>query len=409
MTMDNLPQLLQETEKLTKQFLTANKSLYLVGGIVRDLLLNGDTTTNVDLDLTTDALPDEIKRIVAPIATNLWLPGEKFGTIGIHYNDRTYEITTHRAESYDPTSRKPEVTYSTDINEDLSRRDFTINAMAVSLPEGTLIDPFNGQDDLTEGLLRTPLTPEESFSDDPLRMLRAARFIAAYNLTPDSELVSAIHALLDRFNIVSAERIIGELDKLLQAQDPERGLHLLHDTGLLNVFLPEVTPERFQYLPNLPLDPTIRTAALLANTQPNKLVERLRKLRYSKQRISIIGNVIAGATSILSSPSSDADYRRWYHQIGDYREQSNMIAQTLSEEAQSIWEKMEETRTRLGEELHDFTLPLSGEEIMELLQIEQGRWVGEALRYLQEQRFDIGPFTDSEARVMLQEWWAKNK
>ena len=407
--MDNLPHLIRETEQLTNQFLTANKSLYLVGGIVRDLLLNRDTTANVDLDLTTDALPEEIKQIVAPIATNLWLPGEKFGTIGIHYNNRTYEITTHRAESYDPNSRKPEVTYSTDIHEDLSRRDFTINAMAISLPEGTLIDPFNGQDDLAEGLLRTPLTPEESFSDDPLRMLRAARFIAAYDLTPDSELGSAIHALIDRFNIVSAERIIGELDKLLQAQNPERGLQLLHDTGLLNVFLPEVTPERFQYLLDLPLDPTIRAAALLARTPSTECVKRLRELRYSKERISIIQQVIDGGKSILDDPSSDPDYRRWYHQIGEYRQQSNLIAQTLSEEAQSIWERMEETRMRLGEELYDFSLPLSGEDIMELLEIEQGRWVGEALRHLQEQRFDIGLFTDEDARVMLQQWWAEHK
>ena len=249
--MDNLPNLIQETEELTKQFLIANKSLYLVGGIVRDLFLKSDVTSEVDLDLTTDALPEEIKQIVAPIATNLWLPGEKFGTIGIHYNDRIYEITTHRAESYDPDSRKPEVTYSTNIEEDLSRRDFTINAMAISLPEGILIDPFNGESDLLEGLLRTPLTPEESFSDDPLRMLRAARFTAAYNLTPAPELASAIPALIDRFNIVSAERIIGELDKLLQAPNPDRGLHLLHETGLLKAFLPEVAPQRFQYLLNL--------------------------------------------------------------------------------------------------------------------------------------------------------------
>ena len=226
--MDNLPKLIQETEHLTNQFLAANKSLYLVGGIVRDLCLKSEITSEADLDLTTDALPEEIKQIVAPIATNLWLPGEKFGTIGIHHNNRTYEITTHRSESYDSNSRKPEVAYSIDINEDLSRRDFTINAMAISLPEGTLIDPFNGQKDLREGLLRTPLTPEESFSDDPLRMLRAARFTAAYNLTPDPELVDAIHALIGRFNIVSAERIIGELDKLLLAHNPQRGLDLLH-------------------------------------------------------------------------------------------------------------------------------------------------------------------------------------
>lgn len=403
--MDNLPKLIQETEELTNQFLIANKSLYLVGGIVRDLFLKSEITSEVDLDLTTDALPEEIKQIVAPIATNLWLPGEKFGTIGIHYNDRIYEITTHRAESYDPDSRKPEVTYSTNIEEDLSRRDFTINAMAISLPEGTLIDPFNGESDLLEGLLRTPLTPEESFSDDPLRMLRAARFTAAYNLTPAPELVSAIPALIDRFDIVSAERVIGELDKLLQAPNPDRGLHLLHETGLLKAFLPEVAPQRFQYLLNLPIDPSTRLAALLAEIQSDECVKRLRNLRYSKERISTIQQVIAGANGILDDPSSESDYRRWYHQVGDKRAVSYLIALTLSDNVEDIWERMEETRIRLGDDLNDFSLPISGNEIIQLLEVEEGRIIGEALQHLQKLRFDNGPFSSEDAQEILQDWW----
>ena len=403
--MDNLPKLIQETEELTNQFLTANKSLYLVGGVVRDLFLKSEMTSEVDLDLTTDALPEEIKQIVSPIAKNLWLTGEKFGTIGIHHNDRTYEITTHRAESYDPNSRKPEVTYSTNIEEDLSRRDFTINAMAISLPQGTLIDPFNGKNDLSERLLRTPLTPEESFSDDPLRMLRAARFTAVFNLNPVPELISAIHSLIDRFPIVSAERIIGELDKLLKAENPDRGLYLLHDTGLLKAFVPEVAPQRFQYLSSLPLDPNIRVAALLAEIQPDKCVKRLRQLRYSKERISSIQQVIAGANGILNDPSSDSDYRRWYHQISDKREESYLIALTLSENVEHIWEKMEITRQRLGNDLDDFSLPVTGNEIIELLDVEEGRIIGEALQYLQRLRFDNGPFSSEDAREILQDWW----
>ena len=403
--MDNLPNLIQETEHLTNQFLTANKSLYLVGGIVRDLCLKSEITSEMDLDLTTDALPEEIKQIVAPIATNLWLPGEKFGTIGIHYNNRTYEITTHRSESYDTHSRKPEVAYSMDINEDLSRRDFTINAMAISLPEGTLIDPFNGQKDLREGLLCTPLTPEESFSDDPLRMLRAARFTAAYNLTPDPELVNAIHTLIGRFHIVSAERIIGELDKLLLAHNPQRGLDLLHDTGLLNVFLPEVTPERFTLISNLPLDSTIRAAGLLAETKSTTTMKRLRELRYSKERISTIQQVISGAQRILEDPSSNSDYRRWYQKVGEARDASYEIAKTLSDNAEHIWAKMEETRIRLGNELNDFSLPITGHEIIEILEVEEGEIIGEALQYLQNLRFDQGPFSNSDARNILQDWW----
>ena len=407
--MTDLTHLLQETEQITNTFINAKKSLYLVGGIVRDLLLGKDVTSNTDIDLTTDALPEETKDIVAPLAENLWLPGEKFGTIGIQLNGRTYEITTHRAESYNSDSRKPQVRYSTDINEDLSRRDFTVNAMAISLPEGTLIDPFQGEHDLTQGLLRTPLTPQESFSDDPLRMLRAARFMAAYKLTPDPELVNAMADLVDRFSIVSAERILGEIDKLLQAEHPEEGLQLLHDTGLLHLFLPEVSPERFQYIAGIPADPNLRIAAMLANTALHDYENRLRALRFSKERISIIRQIIERASQILNNPADDSNYRRWYFQTGEYRAQSYQIALTLDENVPEIWAKMEETRIRLGEELNDFTLPISGDEIMEILQINQGQMVGEALKYLQEQRFNEGPFTAVAAREMLHAWWGKNK
>ncbi len=403
--MNNLPNLIQETKYLTNQFLAAGRSLYLVGGIVRDLFLESDVSAEVDIDLTTDALPEEIKKIVEPVANNLWLSGEKFGTIGIRIDNRTYEITTHRAESYDPKSRKPEVTYSTYINEDLSRRDFTVNAMAISLPEGTLVDPFNGQDDLMEGLLRTPLTPEESFSDDPLRMLRAARFIAAYDLTPDLELITAIHSLVDRFSIVSAERIVGEVDKLLQSQNPEQGLYLLYDTGLLELFLPEITPDRFQYLQNFRLDPTIRIAVLLAKIDSDECENRLRELRYSKERTSLIIKMINGGKEILKDPSSDSDYRRWYYKVGDNREECYQVALTLSESIEGIWEKMEETRIRLENELDDFSLPITGNEIIEILKIEEGKIVGEAIQYLQKLRFDRGPFTNSDAIKLLRDWW----
>ncbi len=407
--MMNLPHILQETELLTQQFLHAGKSLYLVGGIVRDLLLERDTTNSVDIDLTTNALPEEIKEIVAPIADNLWLSGEKFGTIGIHINKRAYEITTHRAESYDSNSRKPKVVYSADISEDLSRRDFTINAMAISLPAGQLIDPFDGQKDLEQGFLRTPLTPAVSFSDDPLRMLRAARFIANYKLDPDPDLVTAISILGSRFNIVSAERILGEFDKLLQAPSPAEGLQLLYDTGILPLFLPEVSPNRFVHIEKLPINPTLRIAALLAQTSDLEMEQRLQALRYPKQRISAIQRINKGANNILKNPSAESDYRRWYHQIGEYREESYLIAQTLGGEAGSIWESMEKTRVHLGDELDDFSLPVSGVEIMELLGIGQGQMIGEAIRYLEEYQFDNGPVNKVEAHTLLDAWWVTRK
>ena len=406
MTTQKILPLLDEVRELTDQFINADRTLYLVGGIVRDLFANEKVTSKMDLDFTTDALPDEIKKIVAPVADNLWLSGEKFGTIGIQHNGRIYEITTHRAESYDIDSRKPQVSYSKDINEDLSRRDFTINAMAISLPDGTLIDPFNGLHDLKEGLLRTPLTPLESFSDDPLRMMRAARFIAGYNLIPAPELINAMHDLAERFNIVSAERILGELDKLLQVQFPEKGFLLLHDTGILRLFLPEISSKRFQYLSEITTDGTLRMAALLAETAPPESKKRLRELRYSKERSSAIQQIIDGAITIFQDPSSYSNYRRWYHQIGEYREQSFQIAITLNEEAHQIWAKMEETRTQLGSELDDFSLPITGDEIIKLLQVEEGPIVGEALQYLQHQRFEYGQISNSEAQKMLQDWWA---
>ena len=204
---------------------------------------------------------------------------------------------------------------------------------------------------------------------------------------------------------MSVERIIGELDKLLLAHNPQRGLDLLHDTGLLNVFLPEVTPERFTLISNLPLDSTIRAAGLLAETELTTTMKRLRELRYSKERISTIQQVIDGAQRILKEPSGDSDYRRWYHMVGEAREASYQIAKTLSDNAEDIWAKMEETRIRLGNELNDFSLPITGHEIIELLEVEEGEIIGEALQYLQNLRFDQGPFSNSDARNLLQDWW----
>src|SRR4051794_36368834 len=167
-------------------------------------------TSGRDIDLTTDARPDETKRLVKGWAESVWTQGERFGTIGCRKDGWDFEITTHRAEAYDPDSRKPTVEFSGAVEADLSRRDFTVNAMALALPEPVLIDPFGGADDLAAGRLRTPLSPEVSFSDDPLRMLRAARFIAGYGLEPVPELTAAVEEMAPRLDIVSAERIRDE-------------------------------------------------------------------------------------------------------------------------------------------------------------------------------------------------------
>ncbi len=215
---------------------------------------------DADLDLTTDARPDEIEQLVRGWADDVWTQGARFGTIGLRKGSQVYEITTHRAEVYVPESRKPEVTFGDDIVVDLSRRDFTINALALRLPDMELIDPFDGLGDLAAGRLRTPLDPEVSFGDDPLRMLRAARFAARFNLEPDPALVAAIEHMHGRLSIVSAERIRDELDKIIMLDVPSSALWFVVRTGLAEDFLPE--------LPGLALeqDPIHRHKDVLAHT-----------------------------------------------------------------------------------------------------------------------------------------------
>src|SRR6202022_2702541 len=200
-------------EDIAGRFAAAGWHLYLVGGVVRDAVV-GRMDPDRDLDFTTDARPDDIERIVSGWADAVWTQGKRFGTIGLDKGGRRMEITTHRAEAYHPDSRKPDVVFADAVEADLSRRDFTVNAMALSLPELRLVDPSDGVADLAAGRLRTPLAPEVSFSDDPLRMLRAARFVSGYRLTPDPDLVETVTRLRDRLEIVSDERIRQELDKL---------------------------------------------------------------------------------------------------------------------------------------------------------------------------------------------------
>ena len=243
--------LLREIRPLAEAFGDAGHRLYLVGGIVRDGLL-GLERVELDIDLTTDALPDDVEEIMrSRRPTALWLQGKRFGTVGARFTgpdgkDRAYEVTTHRREAYEQGSRKPEVAYSDDIVADLSRRDFTVNAMAVdamSPPgEAVLVDPFSGLADLRVGRLRTPLDPEMSFADDPLRMLRAARFVAGHALVADPSVLEAIQRLRARLGIVSAERIRDEFSKMLLSPQPYAGFALLAETSLLGVFARPLTP-----------------------------------------------------------------------------------------------------------------------------------------------------------------------
>ncbi|HJR18697.1 MAG TPA: CCA tRNA nucleotidyltransferase [Actinomycetota bacterium] len=232
--------------ELAEMFGRTGRSLYLVGGSVRGLVqgkLSGD------LDFATDATPEEVLEIVRDWHEGTWTVGIEFGTVGLMKDGHRFEITTFRGDRYDPSSRHPEVTSVSTIEDDLARRDFTINAMAVRLPDRTFVDPFEGQADLERGVLRTPMSPEESLSDDPLRMLRAARFVAQLGVTPADDLVDAMRAQRERLKIISAERIRDELLKIIAAEHPAAGLDLAVEAGLGDEFLPELPALRLEQDP----------------------------------------------------------------------------------------------------------------------------------------------------------------
>jgi len=455
--------LVEATTELAELFDHAQKSLYLVGGSVRDALVTvgpGETPAHqdkeFDFDLTTDARPEEIERIVAGWADVVWTQGARFGTIGCQARGRRYEITTHRAEVYRSDSRKPEVTFDDNVEGDLSRRDFTVNAMALKLPEFELIDPFNGLDDLAAGVLRTPLGPDVSFDDDPLRMLRAARFMAGYGLQPQPELVEAIKTGHRRLSIVSAERIRSELDRLLMVDTPSIGLWFVVETGLAGEFLPE--------LPALALaqDPIHRHKDVLAHTlavvdrvSPDRLL-RLAALFHDvgkpKTRAFAPGGVVTfhhhevvGARmtrdrmETLRYPNDDVDtvtrlvelHLRFHtYQLGwtdravrRYVRDAGTLLDHLNEltrcdcttrnvaKARELGRRMDELENRILElreleELDAMRPDLDGNQVMQLLDVRPGPAVGRALDFLLELRIEEGPLGEEEATRRLREWWS---
>ncbi len=281
MIPDRFVPILAELQPLTDRFAAAGHRLFLVGGTVRDLIFDSvRDDADFDFDATTTARPAEIKQCLQGWADSIWTQGERFGTIGAMKRttspdgvvvERIYEITTHRAEVYQDDSRKPDVQFSDDIETDLSRRDFTVNAMALELTSmtPTLVDPFHGAADLITRTLRTPLSPEVSFGDDPLRMLRAARFIARYQLEPVPDLVAAVRAMAERLEIVSAERIRDELDKLITTTHPTSGLWFCVETGLADHFLPELPSMRLEQDPiHRHKDVLTHTLAVVENVRP---------------------------------------------------------------------------------------------------------------------------------------------
>ncbi len=458
MIPDRLRPVLERTAPLAERFAASGFKLYLVGGVVRDLLLGRDMSDGRDIDMTTDALPADTKRLVKGWADSVWTQGERFGTIGCQNDGWTFEITTHRAEAYDPESRKPEVMFSDVIEADLSRRDFTVNAMALSLPDPELIDPFGGAEDLAAGRLRTPLSPEESFSDDPLRMLRAARFLAGYGLTPDDDLLAAATSMCERLSIVSAERIRDEFDKLMVVDDPTPGLWFLADTGLMDQFLPEFSRMRLEQDPiHRHKDVLTHTIAVIGKTSTNRLVrlsalyhdvgkpktraigdagvsfhhhevvgarmtrERMKALKYSSDDVEAVSRLVFLHLRFHTYKMgwTDSAVRRFVRDAGDLLpeliELTRCDCTTRNErKAQELAKRMDELEERIDdllarEELASMRPDLDGNAVMTYLGLTPGRDVGDALDFLLELRLEEGPLGEDEAKRRLDAWWAERQ
>jgi poly(A) polymerase len=447
-------------EDLGRRFQDAGFRLALVGGSVRDTLLG---RLGNDLDFTTDARPEQVLKIIRPWADAVWEVGIAFGTVGCRKDGYLVEVTTYRSEAYDRTSRKPEVSYGDTIEEDLVRRDFTVNAMAVALPEVAFVDPYGGLDDLAQRVLRTPGTPEDSFSDDPLRMMRAARFAAQLDFEVAPEVVAAMTAMADRIEIVSAERVRDELNKLILSDHPRKGLRLLVDTGLADRVLPELSALRLEsdehhrhkdvYEHTL----TVLEQAIALETDGPDLVLRLAALLHdigkprtrrfeSDGRVSFHHHEVVGAKMTKSRMAklkypndvvkdvaqlvelhlrfhgygsgewTDSAVRRYVRDAGplldrlhkltrsDCTTRNKRKAAALSRTYDGLETRIAELKER--EELDAIRPDLDGNQIMEILGVGPGPVIGKAYQHLLELRLENGPMGPDEAVAALKDWWA---
>jgi poly(A) polymerase len=450
---------------VAQAFAAAGHDLSLVGGPVRDALLGRPVH---DLDFTTDASPDEILAIVKPISSTHWDIGRAFGTIGARVQGENVEITTYRADEYDGVTRKPVVAFGDSLEADLTRRDFTVNAMALRVPQVQLVDPTGGIEDLVAGVLRTPIDPAISFGDDPLRMLRAARFSSQLEFEVAPETVAAIAALRATLGIVSPERIQSELVRLLQTDDPSRGLRLLVDTGLIEEFLPEISELRLETdehhhhkdvyehsltvlaqaiqleksrFPDAEPDVALRLAALLHDIgkprtrklEPGGVVsfhhhdvvgsrmarKRLQALRFDNDTISSVTQLIEQHLRFFGYAEgtwTDSAVRRYVRDAGaelarlhiltraDVTTRNKRKAARLASAYDDIERRIDELAAQ--EELDSLRPALDGNRIQEVLGIRPGREVGEAYRFLMDIRLDEGVISEADAEDRLRSWWA---
>ena len=449
---------------LGEVFGAAGEKLALVGGPVRDAMLD---RLHHDLDFTTSAHPDVTERLLGEWADTTWDVGRAFGTIGARKGRYQVEVTTYRSETYDADSRKPVVDYGDSLVGDLGRRDFTVNAMAVSLPDRRFEDPFDGMADLARGVLRTPGRPEDSFSDDPLRMMRAARFVSQLGFTVDPPVVAAMTAMAERITIVSAERVRDELVKLVTGAHPRRGLTLLVETGLAAHVLPELPAlalERDEHhrhkdvyehtltvleqtidledrLPGGGPDLVARWAALLHDVgkpQTRRLLDdgsvtfhhhdvvgaklarrRLKALRFSRDEVDAVARLVELHLRFHGYGSgewTDSAVRRYVRDAGDQVERLHVLTRAdcttrnrrKAERLRRTYDDLEQRISELSEaeELASMRPDLDGNQIMGILGIGPGREVGEAYRHLLELRTEHGPLDPDRARAELLDWWA---
>lgn len=453
---------------LSTAFDEAGYEFALVGGPVRDAMLARQLK---DLDFTTSARPEEIEAVLAPIADATWDVGRAFGTIAARVAGEDVEITTYRADAYETDSRKPQVAFGDSLQEDLVRRDFTINALALRLPSLQLEDVGSGVEDLLAQRIRTPAAPELSFGDDPLRMLRAARFAAQLQFEVDAQTQVAMHDMAERLEIVSAERIRDELNKLLSAAHPREGVRLLVDTGLADRFLPELSAlrdtqdehgrhkdvyehsltvldqaielERERAVePDAAPDLVLRLAALLHDIgKPAtrrfdrggvtfhhhdvvgaKLAKRrLRELRYDNDTIKAVARLIELHLRFFGYSDqawSDSAVRRYVRDAGTELEQLHILTRAdvttqNARKAERLAHAYDDIESRIEqlseeEELKAVRPDLNGEEIMRILNIPAGRDVGRAYKFLLELRLDEGPLDGATAEERLRAWAEEN-
>jgi len=444
---------------LARAFGQAGRSLFLVGGSVRDALLDR-MDESPDLDFTTDARPEEIKAIAGAWADDLYLVGETFGTIGAIKDGAVLEITTFRSEIYRDDSRKPHVSFSDDIAEDLSRRDFTVNALALRLPahpgdEPEMIDPHGGVPDLAAGLLRTPLDPAVSFGDDPLRMLRLFRFQSTLGFSPDDAAIGAVFTMTDRLQIVSAERIRDEFSRLLLGANVGDALRGLIATRLADQFIPEVADLATQHDPlhrhkdvlahsiavvektRVSFGLELRLAALFHDIgkpatrafadggvtfHHHEVVgarmtrDRMRALRYSKHEVEDVSRLVFlhMRPHTYKMGWTDSAVRRYVRDAGPLLESLNELVRCdvttrNAKRARSIQRRIDELEDRIAElrkqeEIDALRAPIDGNDVIAHLGVEPGPIIGQAMRMLLEHRIEHGPYEPEEAYRLLDEW-----